>query len=308
MIIPQDLERITIIYSMKNVALISFVGFIGLLFILYLPGCQSNHAPTIVDIQIIKILDSEPLAFHLSVLADDEDGDSLEIEWFSPAGEFPLGTGSESIRWQSPISFADQDYPVVVTVSDLEYSACDTVVLHVPHSFNPTFTDSRDGYVYPLVKIGSQIWMAKNLNYNSTYGSFCYEDDTSNCDRYGRLYDWETALTACPNGWHLPSLDEWLDLLEWASPNPGLNLKSISGWNENGNGRDSFGFAVLPAGRLYAGEHYGHIGFHTSLWSSDEKDANQAGYIRFEYFHDGFNEFNADKWTSAFSVRCIQDK
>lgn len=293
---------------MNNKAFIFWMGFIGLIIILYLPGCRSNHAPTIVAVQSLKILDSDPLAFHLSVLADDEDGDSLEIEWTCTAGEFPIGTRSASIRWQSPISYIDEEYKLIVSVSDQEYTVCDSVKLHVPHSFNPNLTDIRDGSTYPVVQIGPQIWMAKNLNYNAGYGSFCYDDDEANGNRYGRLYEWETALTACPNGWHLPTLDEWLDLMEWASPDPGKNLKSASGWDENGNGRDSFGFAVLPAGRLYAGENYGHMGRHTSFWSSDEKDANQARYIRFEHFHNGFDASYADKRTSAFSIRCIQNK
>jgi hypothetical protein len=58
------------------------------------------------------------------------------------------------------------------------------------------------------VTIGSQIWAKKNLNCN-IQGSLCYDNDPANCAIYGRLYDWTTALTACPSGWHLPSKAEW---------------------------------------------------------------------------------------------------
>ncbi len=74
------------------------------------------------------------------------------------------------------------------------------------------FTDHRDGKCYKWIKIGSQIWMAENLNYLSSSGSWCYDDLISNCNIYGRLYDWETAMTACPIGWHLPSSEEWESL------------------------------------------------------------------------------------------------
>jgi len=119
-----------------------------------------------------------------------------------------------------------------------------------------TFADARDGKKYKSVKIGTQTWMAENLNYE-VKGFFvkgvnkCYENKESNCDKYGRLYDWNTAKTACPKGWHLPSKEEWETLTAaiGGEKTEGKHLKAKSGWNKDGNGLDSYGFSALPGSR-----------------------------------------------------------
>jgi len=111
---------------------------------------------------------------------------------------------------------------------------------------NETLTDRRDGQQYRIVKIGGQMWTAENMNYR-TGTSWCYGDNNSNCEKYGRLYDWNTAMTVCPKGWRLPSREEWGNLAA-AAGGVSKALKSTSGWVGNSNGTDDFGFSALPGG------------------------------------------------------------
>jgi uncharacterized protein (TIGR02145 family) len=171
-----------------------------------------------------------------------------------------------------------------------------------------SLTDFRDGQTYKIAKIGEQIWMAKNLNYNAR-GSMCFGEDSS-CPKYGRLYNWKAARTACPSGWHLPSNEEWQILADFASAGgepAGRTLKAKSGWYEN-YGTDAFGFSALPGGQ--SGAHGGLVnsGIYGYWWSSSEYDASKAYNIDIFYQSDGFFVDKYDKSDLLFSVRCIKGK
>ena len=190
--------------------------------------------------------------------------------------------------------------------------------------------DLRDGQTYKTVTIGTQTWMAENLNFK-TDSSSCYDNEESNCTKYGRIYTWAAATGksesecgygyvcslpsgniqgACPSGWHLPSDDEWYTLINavGGSSNAGKVLKSTSGWKNDGNGTDAFGFSALPAGyrNIYDGEIISTINIKATFWSSTEYNRNNA-YIMgiflviFEPRQDFMNK------NDEYSIRCLKD-
>jgi len=179
-----------------------------------------------------------------------------------------------------------------------------------------------------IVEIGNQIWTAENMNHEPSSGnSWCYDNDDSYCDKYGRLYDWEAAMSVCPNGWRLPSRGDWDILAEFVGgvrPDyyydedlhvwlyVGSKLKAKNGWNINvngiGNGTDDYGFAALPGGDYYYG-YFGGVGSESCWWTATES-ANGA-YIRYMGLWDGYEdtmlEFIDENVYGSY-VRCVRDK
>jgi len=168
---------------------------------------------------------------------------------------------------------------------------------------------------YKTVKIGDQAWMAENLNHDVSYydvnGSRCYGNLESNCAIYGRLYNWNTALNVCPEGWHLPSDAEWTALTNYiessngCSDCAGTKLKANSGWHNNGNGTDDYGFSALPGGNSDGGfgEFIGYYGF---WWSSSNKSESNYAYIQYLYYN--YSQVGVAYAKGLWlSVRCIQD-
>lgn len=180
-----------------------------------------------------------------------------------------------------------------------------------------TMTDSRNGQTYKTVKIGEQVWMAENLNFK-TDSSYCYNDSSKYCKKYGRLYTWTAAMKACPDGWRLPDETDFVNLIKavGGEEDAGTKLKSTSGWNDDdgksGNGTDSFGFSALAAGVGNAGI-YGGEGYTTIFWGSTECSENSlqlgvdcAYAINLDYDEVNVNLPSYAARNLVLSVRCVK--
>jgi uncharacterized protein (TIGR02145 family) len=170
-----------------------------------------------------------------------------------------------------------------------------------------SFTDSRDGQKYRAVKIGNQIWMAENLNYN-TNDSKCYDNLESNCKKYGRLYNWNTAKKSCPSGWHLPSKAEW-DALSGSmggKETEGKHLKAKSDWDNRGGGKDTYGFSAMPGGYGGSNGGFGSAGEHGSWWISTEYNGKNA-FNRYMSYHYEYSDWAYNDKGLLISVRCLKN-
>ena len=173
-----------------------------------------------------------------------------------------------------------------------------------------SFVDNRDGKVYKTIKIGTQIWMAENLKY-TTVNSWCYNDSSSYCKIYGRLYTWTAAKTACPAGWHLPSDTDWSTLESYCGDEDlaGGVLKSDTLWQKpnrvaiNGNG-----FCALPNGCRTEEGKFSNIEYNGFWWTSTEFGTDKAWAVYLNNKSTSMIRGSNGKKTNGLAVRCIKNK
>ena len=175
--------------------------------------------------------------------------------------------------------------------------------------FKKVFCDKRDGHEYVYVEIGTQTWMAENLNYSEASSKCSY------CDTYGRLYTPAAALEVCPEGWHLPSYEEWLELIEYAGDiDPVIKLRARSLWPASFNdlSTDELGFSALPAGYISGQINgLGTIAYWLSstllpVVNGTASNGVQDVRINGADLQHGLPQFGTD-WNMYASVRCVKD-
>jgi len=206
-----------------------------------------------------------------------------------------------------------------------------------------TIVSDIDGNTYPTILIGLQCWFKENLKVSKNptgieITRYCYGGNSSNCSSYGGLYTWTTIMNGatesnmipsgvqgiCPDGWHLPSDAEWIQLEEYLGmcsgisegcsgatgyrgTNEGHKLKSTTDWTGGVNGSNSSGFTALPAGRLLSG-NFQNLGYQANFYTTTEDSDNV--WTRMITAHPTYTNFIArstDQKTTGYSVRCIKD-
>jgi uncharacterized protein (TIGR02145 family) len=186
--------------------------------------------------------------------------------------------------------------------------------------------------MYKLITIGEQTWFAENLKYISD-SSWCYNNSLDSCKKYGRLYQWHSAMNIsneyieklynssmdlekkdrglCPIGWHLPNLNDWdilLSNIDSLNTIQGLLLKSTNYWKYPGNGYNTYKFNAYPAGYYYNRGLFAGVGNNTTFWTSieDFEDERIAKSIRISSNDNKVSRYDLEK-KEGVSVRCISD-
>lgn len=189
------------------------------------------------------------------------------------------------------------------------------------------FSGGAEG-TYESVVIGGKRWMKKNLDIKMD-SSWCYgeggkvrigttyveieqEEIDQNCQTYGRLYTWSAAKLACQSvGWRMATGAEWENMVAEAGGYgvAGKKLKAGSGWYDNGNGTDDFGFGALPGGsrNSEAGGSFHNVGISGHWWRGPESGNDYAHSRVMGYNWEGVGD-DSDEKSIGYSVRCVKDK
>jgi len=281
-------------------------------------------------------------------------GDSVQLYANAPSvgsGQWSVVSGSGAMFSDSTIAdtwfygVSSANYTLVWTITNQCGSTRDTVNISFADTSALTcggiLTDPRDNQQYPTVQIGTQCWMAQNLNVgtmvngssnqtnNSTIEKYCYNNDVNNCNTYGGLYQWDEAMgyttTAgsqgiCPPGWHIPTDAEWCMLTTFLDPTVNCNTWGWSGtdaggkmketgtthwYSPNTGATNSSGFTALGAGFRHGG-NFLNLRSNVYFWSSSEYSSTTGIYRGLSYDYAGVGR-SYDYKTTGFSVRCLRD-
>ncbi len=265
----------------------------------------------------------------LNILSGSDLGRTLTLKWVGtnlpPPGQATLSVTLGTVG-QVDFGVAYED------TATAQISTNDGGIPWNPAINYGTLLDSRDGHSYRTVQIGSQTWMAENLNFAGA--GVCYNNAADSCAKYGRLYNWAEVMKGaasstsspsgiqgvCPTNWHLPSDVEWDTLaiavggtfIGWESTGTGTKLKSTFGWSSAGNGTDLNGFRVLPGGTRYPGANpytdgsFGDAGSFAYFWSASDRDSQYAWYRYLNAHNESmYRAYNGKSY--RFSARCLMN-
>ena len=300
-------------------SLIAF-GFCAI--VIAMTSCENERSSGPSDDEIVLTISSSSSESVESSSSIDEGLSSSDVAASSSSGEALASSSStKAERSSSSVKKEDSSSSLIDEKSSSSIQSSSSMN-SIYNAENNTLTDLRDNQVYKTVTIGEQIWMAENLNYETTSGSYCYNNKLDSCAKYGRLYAWATSVDqsesvcgmghecglsgtvqgVCPEGWHIPDLEEWQTLVETVGENvAGSKLKT-----EDNYGEDAFGFSALLAGTKNKYGNFSSIGQYAFFWSSTEVEVNYAHYVSLNIYKSDAT-IGADFRNFAFSIRCLKD-
>jgi len=163
-----------------------------------------------------------------------------------------------------------------------------------------TFTDKRDGKKYKLIKIGNQTWMAQNLAFKVDSGCWAYNNEEDSVFKYGYLYNWETAINVCPDGWRLPTKHDFETLLNNKEEGETKYRSFISGSKSD--------FNITFPGARKLDSTFSLKNIREDFWSSSEnKKAKKRAYNLYIYNQKKNVMIYNELKEHGFSVRCIKE-
>ena len=171
-------------------------------------------------------------------------------------------------------------------------------------------TDARDGKVYKTVKINDQVWMGENLAFKTENGCSVYDNIKDYVKTHGYLYTWEAATKACPDGWHLPSMQDWWYLSNFlgGDEQAGGKLKQTgtTSWKSPNTGAtNSSGFTALSSGQS-GDRNMEYIGSTTFFWTNVDDD-DVTSWCGALYSSRGELSLYPVNKKDGYSVRCIKN-
>lgn len=276
-------------------------------------------------------------------------GNVTSSKYVCDAGAFRVANEQEISLNKGCVSYTENDEIIrhISSTTDSIYTCKNGVwqgsEIIVPEGY---LLDRRDKKMYKIVTIGTQTWMAENLNYSDSINypsmlerNWCYENKLDSCSKYGRLYTWSAAMDSvgtfstngkgcgsggcsptypvrgiCPEGWHLPTKTEFETLFTnvGGESTAGKMLKSTSGWDvcyytvSSVDGTDAFGFSALPAGYGSYDGVFYDAGKEAGFWSATESNSINAYFLGLGYCYKYALLYVADK-DQTRSVRCLRD-